>query len=587
MTKPRESQQLVALTRAFLYRFFENDVTAGSNDLRGSFLWLLSVIVPPGLCMPVIALMKWSTIDFVLGEDGLRRMAWMDKTVYVGLGMIVAGAVGTIVWSSLLVDRRDTLVLGVQPLRGRTIVGAKLLSLAFYLGILIVGMHALASCAYGLLLGNFGNVSFALRGILAHFAAASLGSAFVFLAICALQGLLLATLGPRVFARISPLVQLLLAVLVLESLIAVPIIGGSAVRSLEADGVRPLVVHLHGRTLTAHPTSGPEAVARAWVTKTPPIWFLGVYETVLGTSEPRLGELARTGVLAVSAAFVLVLVTYPLAYRRMAVASIENVDPRLGRRAAVSGLLARLLARDSTTRAAVQFLTATLARVERHRFVVAMAAGLGLAFAVPITLGSMALLDQPLSWRSVTMLSVPYYVMTFLAAGIRFAAVLPGDLRASWIFDVTGPDRWRARAGLWRVMFIVAILAPQLAFLPVTWHGWGAWFAMSNLVVGLTVGALLIEILLWRTIAVPCAEAWRPRPGHLRVWWPAYFFAFLIVTNLLPALALLSIGRPLTLVIMLGVMTLGTISLHFARRYRPIVDDNEDEGPRLHVLSLQ
>src|SRR5215467_3034322 len=154
---PREGPQLVALTRAFLFRFFENEVTAGSNDLRGSFLWVLSVLVPPGLCIPFIALMKWSTMDYVLGAEGVRRMAWMDKTVYIGLGMIVAGAVGTIVWSSLLVDRRDSLVLGVQPLRGRTIVAAKLLSLAFYLGILTVGMHALASCAYGMLLGNFGD----------------------------------------------------------------------------------------------------------------------------------------------------------------------------------------------------------------------------------------------------------------------------------------------------------------------------------------------------------------------------------------------------------------------------------------------
>lgn len=586
MTRPREGPQLVALTRAFLYRFFENEITAGSNDLRGSFLWVLSVLVPPGLCIPFIALMKWSTMDYVLGAEGVRRMAWMDKTVYVGLGMIVAAAVGTIVWSSLLVDRRDSLVLGVQPLRGRTIVAAKLLSLAFYLGILTVGMHALASCAYGLLLGNFGAVSFALRGILAHFVASSLGSAFVFLSICGLQGLLLATLGPKLFARVSPLVQLLLAVMVLESLIALPLIGGSAVRSLEADGVRPLVVHLHGRTVTAHPTNGPDAVARAWVPKTPPIWFLGVYETVLGTTEPRLRELAGTGLIAVSISLGLVLVTYPLAYRRIAVAAIENVDSGMARRGYLSRLLPRMLARDSTTRAAVQFLLATLARVERHRFVVAMAAGLGLAFAVPITLSSLALLDHPLSWRSVSILSVPYYLMTFLAAGLRFAAVLPGDVRASWIFEVTDPDRRRARAGLWRVIFLVAVAAPQLVFAPVTWHAWGGWFAISNLTVGLTVGALLIEVVLWRTVAVPCAEPWRPRTGHLRAWWPVYFFAFIIITNLLPALALLSVARPLTLFITLSVIALGTMALHFARRYRPVVDDNESDAPRLEVLSL-
>lgn len=583
---PSEGPQLVALTRAFLFRFFENEVTAGSNDLRGSFLWILSVLVPPGLCLPFIALMKWSTMDYVLGPEGVQRMAWMDKTVYLGLGMIVAGAIGTIAWSSLLVDRRDALVLGVQPVRGRTIVAAKLLSLGAYIGVLIVGMHTLASFAYGMLLGNFGAMAFAFRGILAHFVASSLGSAFVFLAICALQGVLLAALGPRVFARISPLVQLLLAVLVLESLIALPLIGGSAVRSLEAAGVSPLVVHRHGRTLTAHPTTGSEAVARDWVLKTPPIWFLGVYESVLGTTEPRLHELARTGVMAVATALGLVLVAYPLAYRRMAVAAVENVDPGMARRARLSRILPRLLARDPTTRAAVQFLLATLARVERHRFVVAMACGVALAFAVPLTISSLSLLDHPLSWRSVPVLSIPYYVMLCLAAGLRFAAVLPGDLRAGWIFEVMDSDRWRARAGLWRVMFLIAVMPAQLAFVPVAWHAWGWWFAVNNLATGLTIGALLIEGLLWRTLALPCAEAWRPRTGHLRMWWPAYFLAFLIITNLIPALAMLAVGRPLTLFVALGVIVLGTMSLHFARRYRTVVEDNESDAPKLEVLSL-
>lgn len=583
---PGEGSQCRALARAFLHRFFENEITAGSNDLRGSFLWLLSVLVPPGLCIPFIALTKWTTMNYVLGAEGVRRMAWMDKTVYLGLGMIVAGAVGAIVWSSLLVDRRDTLVLGVQPLRGRTIVAAKLLALGAYAGLLIVGMHSLASFSYGLLLGNFGDVAFVLRGIIAHFVAASLGSAFVFLAVCGLQGLLLATLGPRLFTRISPIVQLLLAVLVLESLIALPLIGGSAVRSLEQAGVAPVIVHLHGRTLTAHPTSGPEAIARPWTLRTPPIWFLGVYEEVLGTTEPRMRELARTGFLAVSAAFGLVLVTYPLAYRRMAVAAVENVDSGMARRGYLSRVLPRVLARDSTTRAAVQFLLATLGRVERHRFVVAMAAGIGLAFAVPIAIASAELMDHPLSWRSVPLISIPYYVTACLAAGLRFAAVLPGDLRAGWIFEVTAPNRWRARAALWRVMFLFAVVTPQVGFLPVAWHAWGAWFALGNLAAALAMGALLIEAMLWRTVAVPCGEAWRPRPGHLRTWWPAYFFAFLFFTGVSPALALLAVRQPVTLEIALGIVVLATLALRFARHSTVIVEDHEDETPKLEVLSL-
>ena len=255
-------------------------------------------------------------------------------------------------------------------------------------------MHTLSSFLYGMLLGNFGDIAFALRGIVAHFVASSLGSAFVLFGVCAIQGVLLATIGPRLFARLSPLVQLVLAVIVLESILVLPVIGGSAIRSLEADGVAPLVVHLHGRTSTVHPTTGPGAVARSWVPNTPPIWFLGVYESILGTPEPRFHALARTGVVSVVAVLGVVLVTYPLAYRRMAVAAVESVDPGMGRRARLSRLAPALISRHPTTRAAAQFLLATLGRVERHRFVVAMAVGVALAFAVPLGISAAALLDN-------------------------------------------------------------------------------------------------------------------------------------------------------------------------------------------------
>ena len=79
---------------------------------------------------------------------------------------------------------------------------------------------------------------------------------------------------------------------------------------------------------------------------------------------------------------------------------------------------------------------------------------------------------------------------------------------------------------------------------------------------------------------------WRPRPGHLRTWWPVYFFAFLLFTGLLPALALLAVRQPLSLTVALGVVVLITMSLRFARLSTVVVEDNDDEAPKLEVLSL-
>ena len=171
---------------------------------------------------------------------------------------------------------------------------------------------------------------FALRGIVAHFVASSLGSAFVLFGVCAIQGVLLATIGPRIFARVSPIVQLLLAVIVLEHPRA-SVIGGSAIRSLEADGVAPLVVHLHGRTSRC---TRPRLRRRRAIVGAEDAAHLVPrrLRVILGTTEPRFHELARTGVMSVVAVFGIVLITYPRV-RRMAVAAVEHVDPGMGRRA--------------------------------------------------------------------------------------------------------------------------------------------------------------------------------------------------------------------------------------------------------------
>src|SRR5262249_53340355 len=155
------------------------------------------------------------------------------------------------------------------------------------------------------------------------------------------------------------------------------------------------------------------------------------------------------------------------------VAAVESVDPGMGRRARLSRLMPGLISRNPTTRAAAHFLLATLGRVERHRFVIAMSVGLALAFAVPLGMSAVPLLDAPVGGRSGPIPAIPFCVTACLAVGLRFAAILPGDVRASWVFDVLAPDRWLARAGLWRVMFLIAVCPIHLAFLPIAWRAWG------------------------------------------------------------------------------------------------------------------
>jgi hypothetical protein len=59
---PHEREQFLALTRAFLARFFENEITSGTDDLKTSFFWLLSFLSVPGFFLPMTMAFTWQLV---------------------------------------------------------------------------------------------------------------------------------------------------------------------------------------------------------------------------------------------------------------------------------------------------------------------------------------------------------------------------------------------------------------------------------------------------------------------------------------------------------------------------------------------
>jgi hypothetical protein len=79
------------LTRVFFGRFFESDLTSGSDALRGSIFYLLAFLAAPGIAAPFfiglgssyqtpgVAGWGWSMIAKQLGPDALRLASLNDK----------------------------------------------------------------------------------------------------------------------------------------------------------------------------------------------------------------------------------------------------------------------------------------------------------------------------------------------------------------------------------------------------------------------------------------------------------------------------------------------------------------------------
>ena len=112
--------------------------------------------------------------------------------------------------------------------------------------------------------------------------------------------------------------------------------------------------------------------------------------------------------------------------------------------------------RHPVERAVVAFAIKSLTRSRRHRLLIAIYVGVGLAFVIGSFLrpyvrdGITMSLDEP----SAALLSIPFVLSFFLLVALRVLFSVPTEIRANWIFQMTEsrdksayvggvPRRWR------------------------------------------------------------------------------------------------------------------------------------------------
>ncbi len=162
-------------------------------------------------------------------------------------------------WDALALDARDTAVLGPLPIPRSAIVRAKFVAVAlFVVGFDVALMLAptllrIASLPVQLPVTLAGGLILTL----AHAGCALAAGAFGFVAVLGLREALRALIGLAGFRKISAALQALLVVFLATSLLLLPASYGAVARSWMTDGrVSPFAV--------------------------PPLWFVGLHETLAG-----------------------------------------------------------------------------------------------------------------------------------------------------------------------------------------------------------------------------------------------------------------------------------------------------------------
>lgn len=552
-----------ALTRAFLARFFDNDLTANAHDLKQTFIWVMAALAMPGFVLPIFLMgWDWNVVGRGYGFDVLREITRNDKILALGLGMVASGLVSAVVWTSLLIDRRDALVIGSLPVRASVVVNAKLRAIATYVVVVSAVMHVPASLAFGFLL-SVGDVGRALTGAAAHFLASFLASSFVLFSVTAAQALVMLLAGPRHVTRLSALLQTAFVAAILFLLVSVPAIGAATQRELvsaQAEHTR------YGVTITLADPSETTALS-GWLEASPPVWFFGIYETLLGTDKAVLPRMAVRGVAALGGVMLVTLVALPLGYRRLmagAVATPEGIG-RTGPLAAAGAMLPRYLTRDPGGRAAIQLLLATATRAPRHRFLASATAGTLAALVLPTvvlrtTLGAGSS-EPPLEW-----LALPFYGTACLMVGLRLLVGTPGDLRASWLIAAADPRPAEVTTALRRLCLAFGVLPWLVVLTPVYWYFWGAELALTQAALVAATGALFSSVLLFRWSAVPCTEPLPPLEQGRTARRAGIAAGMLVWITAAPSISPLLAGQPIALAILLGLLVTAIVIVRLAER---------------------
>lgn len=451
------------LTHHFFRRFFDSDTVQVEGETLTTVIRAIAMVATPGLICA-----------FFLQNQYPGRSAWgaiQDQYFFVLFSFVVMGAVTIFEWEMLFPDRSDFLILTPLPLKPLQMLATKAAALIAFLAIFLVSCNLFGALILPAITRHMvvvrGHVMFVgafWRQLYAHGCAVGLAGLFAALFFLAFGGVLLCVLGAPRFRMLSPLVQTV---------------------SMAAIVLLMLQYFRYGDSLQNW-LAEPFGMVR-WM---PPLWFLGVYEQLLyGAAAPPFARvMAQYAMIATLASAAIVLLTYPLAWARMRRMAIEG-SSRSRRRPSQwwPSLIHRILWRPGE-RAVFHFIGQTIARNNRYQVYLAMYCGSGLALAIACatvfrTNGQR--LQPGLSQEGLH--AVMPLLLFWVIAGLRAAFAFPTDLKAGWVFRVTGVSvRECAAAGRrWVLMCACGVMCCVLAALRLA--GWD----MRRLLVQLACGLCL------------------------------------------------------------------------------------------------
>ncbi|MCK7480465.1 MAG: hypothetical protein M0C28_26930 [Candidatus Moduliflexus flocculans] len=335
-----ELGQFSLLTRHFFGRMFRNETVDFEDQMKEKLIVSLALLAVFFFWASELMLFKYHFVPDI-------GRSWQEKNYIYTLMMLVFGVVTLLEWDVLFPDRRDFVNLTPLPVRLRTVFSAKLASFILFVALFSTAMMSLSSVLFSIYLDAVAGrerrscpcamsspTSRRVSRPVSPSSSPSSSSRSCWPRSCPRDF----TSRPSIFVRFALIAGLLF---LLFSFVAAPSIVGRAFQDLDV------------LKESRHP----------FVFRFPPLWFVGLYEVLLGTRDAVFEAQARTAGLAVALAGAAFLGASALSYRRHVV---QTLEVRKGRpafyrvRDHVRRLIEAALFREPEERAVHGFFSATL-----------------------------------------------------------------------------------------------------------------------------------------------------------------------------------------------------------------------------------
>ncbi|HEX5411051.1 MAG TPA: hypothetical protein VFZ27_04245 [Terriglobia bacterium] len=536
-----EDTHLLDLTEHFFRRLFDSEFISKDAEAHLGVTHILALVAVPAIFYTLYVSPVYGYVYWHFTPSLYDSVCIADQCRYLLFSMATIGMVAVVEWDRLFPDARDYAILMPLPLKLRNIFCAKIAALLIFVGLFILAVAGVPTLFYPVIeVGGTpqeGPLSHLVWLIMAHGIAVFSGCLFMFLFFVALQGVLITLLNFLQFKRVSLYVQGLATIFLACQFFLLPLVPQ----------LLPQWEHARSPVLYA----------------LPPMWFLGLYRTLLGTHDALFLSLSRIAILAFAISAVVAVVTYVACYRRhaqMAFESSEEKRPaRLGLDKLITRLLDRLWLKNARERATFYFVLKTLDRNGKHRLYFVAYIAVGVALALLGIMEMMAHSAQPNLWASAAhpdqaLLSIPLIVSFFALVGMRAAFGFPAELPANWIFQITDENNGKeCLSGVRKAMIALAIV-PLFALVLIAYSAlWGFAASLLTTLFGVLLALILVELLLYSYRKIPFTCSHLPGKLNLPLTGAIYWIVFTVYAYSMASLEAWMFHVPVAWIVVLGI----------------------------------